>query len=121
MAVFKLGSFSDFGGVVAPVASVFFVSSKNQKVWSASHAAAFCLPATFSGRVEIVGDDFFAVAVSFEGIGDKEVGSFGLTWRAVEHAYAAAAYVETDEEPMVESEWFSGLYDDFVYWVLSKL
>lgn len=121
MKVWRLGSFSDFNGGVKPQGVYSFANRKNEKKFNVGGSAAFCLPDSFCGNISFCSGDLFAIGVIFGGISDEEIGSFGLSWDDVIKAYEAAGFVETDDEPMVESDWFNWLYDEFASWTLSKL
>lgn len=69
--------------------------------------------------VSFGGNDLFAIAVHFEGIGDDRIGSFGISWDACCKKFVELFGAETDDEPMVESAWFNQVTDDFVMWVCS--
>ena len=125
MTTFRLGDKSDFSfeGASLPLRKLVTITRKGdankERVTLSNSGGVFCLPDSFMGGIEFIGGEF-AIGVVIEGFGHEE-GVFGLDWNDLLSAYKKAGFIESDEEPMIESKWFDNLYDAFTDYVIDKI
>lgn len=109
--ILKFGKLSDF---VLPISMA--KSDVNDCCKLIQENGIYHLPDSYMGTLIFLGDDIFSMAILIET--SKEY--FGITWEDTFKAYKNAGFDDTDESPILESEWFDKFYKDFQDYILAK-
>ncbi len=86
------------------------------KITDGSGGFATKLSEATTGLLRLAGDDNYCLSL-VEEIGKKENILFGISWEEANRAYEAAGFKETDETPMMESDWnyaFEEQFKDYI-------